>query len=240
MPCGFTKRTSLIKRVSLYPLALELNRSRGWDHNRIATELGLSISTVYNWLHGLNSPYGSCTKPDLSRSASLGYLAGAFVGDGAAIKSSEFHYELRLRVRDHQFAEDVATCASAIIQKSKRPKLDKRGFFVVRFWSRLLYEFLSDWQRIRGTADIFPREFIRGFADAEGTPAVSIYTRLGQNAHEITRELGFYIVLVNTKEWLLEYIRQLLLECTPRFFANVSAHKCGASFRVTASPYRPA
>ena len=178
MPVKTSRRISLAERVAAYPVVLELNRERGMDHTRIAKLLGLPCPTVYNWLHGLNSPFGSCTNPDLRPSASLSYVAGAFLGDGALIKSSAFHYELRLRVRDRQFAETVATCASVVLGKKKLPFFDKKGFFVVRFWSRLLFEFLSDWQRIRETTGLYPSEFIRGFADAEGSPVVSVYTRI--------------------------------------------------------------
>lgn len=178
----------------------------GWSYERIAQNLHLPSSTVYNWVTNRNSPYGSYTTPDLQPSPALSYIAGAFLGDGGLIKSSSFHYELRLRVKDYDFADRVAACLSKIIQKPKQARLDRRKFFLVRIWSRLLFEYLSDWDSIRETSEHFPADFIRGFADAEGTPAVSVYT----NSKSHFRKLSFYIVLVNTDKALLEYIAHLL------------------------------
>lgn len=179
----------------------------GWNHERIAQELRLPSSTVYNWVTDRNSPYGSYTIPDLRPSPALSYIAGAFLGDGGLIKSSSFHYELRLRVRDYDFADRAAACLSRIIRKPKQARVDRKRFFVVRIWSRLLFEYLSDWDSIRETSERFPADFIRGFADAEGTSAVSVYTSSKLNF----RKFGFYIVLVNTDKALLEYIAHLLM-----------------------------
>lgn len=192
---------SLTTRTRTYATVLEL-RSFGWGYKRIARLVGLPCSTVHSWIRGKHSPFGSCSAPNLEPSALLSYIVGAFLGDGGLIRSAQHHYELRFRVRDREFAERFSDCLSAILGKSKKPRQDESRFFLVRVWSRLLFEFLSSWDSIRETARRYPREFIGGFADAEGSPAVSI----GRSR----RVLGVYVVMVNTNRVLLNLVRTLL------------------------------
>jgi len=176
--------------------------SFGWGYKRIARLVGLPRSTVHNWIMGNHTPYGSCNTPNLEPSRFLSYVAGAFLGDGGLIRSAQHHYELRFRVRDHEFAEYFSACLSKVLGKSKTPRTDKNGFFVVRVWSRLLFEFLSSWDSIRETAKQYPLEFIRGFADAEGSPTVSV--------DRSRRVLGVCVVMVNTNRMLLDFVGSLL------------------------------
>jgi len=192
---------SLTTRTRTYATVLEL-RSFGWSYKRIARLVGLPRSTVHSWIRGKHSPFGSCSAPNLEPSALLSYIVGAFLGDGGLIRSAQHHYELRFRARDREFAERFSDCLSAIPGKSKKPRQDESGFFLVRVWSRLLFEFLSSWDSIRETARRYPREFIGGFVDAEGSPAVSI----GRSR----RVLGVYVVMVNTNRVLLNLVRTLL------------------------------
>jgi intein-encoded DNA endonuclease-like protein len=148
-------------------------------------------------------PWESCISPNLSPSPALSYFTGAFVGDGALIRSASYHYELRLRVRDHEFAEKVCDCLSAFLGKRKEVKLDKEGFFEVRTWSGLLYEYASTPNVYYRVAQKFPADFIRGLADAEGSSAASV-------SRSTNPRLGSYIVLVNTNLDLLFFVRKLL------------------------------
>jgi len=188
-------------RIRAYPVALELKDSLGWGPKRIGQHLGLPPSTICNWIHGRFLPYGSCVLPRLEPSPPLSYLIGALRGDGDLIRSRAYHYELRLRVRDLDFAQHFSSCLTAITGRPRSPKLDTRGFFVVRAWSRLLFEYLSEWKSVLGTVDRYPAEFIQGFADAEGSPAVSA---------NLDRPLTLHVVLVNTNRPLLAYIGELL------------------------------
>lgn len=193
---------SLTTRARTYATVIEFRRSFGWGYKRIARLVGLPRSTVHNWIMGKHSPYGSCNTPNLEPSGFLSYVAGAFLGHAGLIRSAQHHYELRFRVKDHEFAECFSACLSRILGKSKTPRTDENDFFVVRVWSRLLFEFLSSWDSIRETAKQYPREFIRGFADAEGSPAVSV----GRSR----RVLGVCIVMVNANRALLDFVRSLL------------------------------
>jgi len=126
------------------------------------------------------------------------------LGDGDLVRSASYHYQLRLRVKDQDFAEKVCSCYSFVIGGPRKVRMDGSGFYVVRVWSRMLYEYLSDAREIHKTVDRVPSEFIKGFADAEGSPAVSV----GQSRNS---SLGFYIVMVNTDLSLLRWIKRLMM-----------------------------
>jgi len=180
---------------------MELKNSLGWGPKRIGEQLRISPSTVCNWTRGRFSPFGSCVVPRLDPSPSLSYLVGAFLGDGALIRSAAYHYELRLRVTDLDFALHFAACLRVTTGRPTRVRLDTRGFFVVRAWSKLLFEYLSSWKSDFETIDRYPAEFIQGFADAEGCPGV---------ASSIGKPFSLNITLVNTEKRLLVYIGKLL------------------------------
>ena len=165
---------SLDARVRVYGRVLEARRDRGSTCETIARQLDLPSSTVYNWIVGKNSPLGSIVVPILTPSPSLSYLAGAMLGDGDLVRSTSYHYQLRLRVKDQDFAEKVGSCYSSVLGRPRKVRKDGSGFYVVRVWSRILYEYLSDTRAIQKTVDRFPSEFIKGFADAEGSPAISV------------------------------------------------------------------
>ena len=194
---------SLDARVRVYERVLEARRVRGFSCETIARQLDLPSSTVYNWIVGKNSPLGSIVVPILTPSPSLSYLAGAMLGDGDLVRSTSYHYQLRLRVKDQDFAEKVCSCYSSVLGRPRKVRKDGSGFYVVRVWSRILYEYLSDTRAIQKTVDRFPSEFIKGFADAEGSPAISV----GQSRKS---SLGFYIVMVNTDLSLLRWIKRLM------------------------------
>jgi hypothetical protein len=133
-------KTSLSVRIKAYTEALELRRKYEWGNRTIAAHVGLPYPTVNSWMVGRHSPFGSCNVPRLGPSRPLSYLAGALLGDGRLIRSPSYHYEMRFRVRDLEFAERVCDCAISVLRKQKSVKLDNKGFYEVRFWSRLLYE----------------------------------------------------------------------------------------------------
>ncbi len=198
-----SRKLSLNARARAYESVLQLRCNCGLTCGTIARRVGLPCSTVYNWVVGKNSPFGSLILPTLTPSPSLSYLAGAMLGDGDLVRSTSYHYQLRLRVKDRDFAEEVCSCFSSVLGRPKNVRNDGNGFYVVRVWSRILYEYLSDTSAIRKTVDQFPSQFIRGFADAEGSPAISV----GQSQNPL---FCFYIVMVNTDVDLLKWIRRLM------------------------------
>jgi intein-encoded DNA endonuclease-like protein len=199
-----TLRTLFLNaRVRVYERVLEARREFGSSYETIAKNLDLPSSTVHNWIVGKNSPLGSFVIPKLTPTPSLSYLAGAMLGDGDLVRSTSYHYLLRLRVKDRDFAEKVCSCFNSVLGRPRHVRKDGNGFYVVRFWSRMLYEYLSDTRSIQKTVDRFPSEFIKGFADAEGTPAISV----GRSRKS---SLSFFIVMVNTDLSLLRWVRHLM------------------------------
>ncbi len=71
-------------------------------------------------------------------------------------------------MRDREFAERVRDCLGAVLHKPLAVRINLKGFYTVRLSSRLIFDYLSSLDSISQTADQFPRDFIRGFADAEG------------------------------------------------------------------------
>ena len=143
---------SLDARVRVYGRVLEARRDRGSTCETIARQLDLPSSTVYNWIVGKNSPLGSIVVPILTPSPSLSYLAGAMLGDGDLVRSTSYHYQLRLRVKDQDFAEKVCSCYSSVLGRPRKVRKDGSGFCVVGFGvayftntSQILAQFRKQW-----------------------------------------------------------------------------------------------
>jgi len=185
-----------------YPRVITLRNDCGWGYKRIAKKVELPASTVHNWLQGRDTSTGSCSRPNLVLSPSLSYLAVAFVGDGGLIRSSSYHYEIRLAVKDLDFAKNFGSCISVVLGRNKLPRLNEIGFYVIRIWSRLLSDYLANRREVQQLAEAYPAEFIRGFADAEGS-AVGSVDRNGVFASSV--------VMVNTDRELLDFVGHLLL-----------------------------
>src|SRR5439155_25235600 len=115
-------------RVRVYERVLEARRDRGSSCETIASQLDLPSSTVYNWIVGKNSPLGSFVVPILTPSPSLSYLAGAMLGDGDLVRSTSYHHQLRLRVKDQDFAEKVCSCHSSVLGRPRKVRKDGSGF----------------------------------------------------------------------------------------------------------------
>src|SRR2546425_12849568 len=123
---------SLDARARAYVRVLRLSHDRGFTCNAIAKQLDLPVSTVYNWIVGKNSPLGSFVVPILTPSPSLSYLAGAMLGDGDLVRSTSYHHQLRLRVKDQDFAEKVCSCHSSVLGRPRKVRKDGSGFYAVR------------------------------------------------------------------------------------------------------------
>src|SRR5438093_13670234 len=96
---------SLDARVRVYARVLRLRHDRRVSCETIAKLLDLPSSTVYNWITGENSPLGSFVIPTLTPSPSLSYLAGAMHGDWHLLRTTSYHFLLRLNVHDLALSE---------------------------------------------------------------------------------------------------------------------------------------
>lgn len=104
---------------------------------------------------------------DLSPSPESAYVFGVCKGDGsvhADLKSKSYY--ISLGCRDKDFTEEFRRCLEKIVGRRIKIYLCSNGQYLVRIRSKMLYEFLKSdpmW-----LAEMFPKEFIRGFADSEG------------------------------------------------------------------------
>lgn len=100
-----------------------------------------------------------------------------------------------LVVKDKDFIEEFKRCAEAVTGVSDKI-IDKRGYFRITVYSKILYEFLKLSlleDHVLWIEPDYPTDFIRGFFDSEGNVA----------------ELS-HIYITNTDKEILYYINALL------------------------------
>ena len=184
--------------------ALDL-RSSGFGYERIGKTLNLPWFTVRSFCR---LPYSSY--PNLNPSPELSYLVGAIIGDGNWYKTNSsfrkryskdyFGYIIRIIVNDRDFAEEVARCLGVLLNKTVPVKsfLSSR----LKAWrvivgNHALYNFLS-----KGCFDEvierYPREFLRGFFDAEG------------NAYYQTRKNRLYLSAGSSNKKYIDLVQKAL------------------------------
>ncbi|ASJ03129.1 hypothetical protein A3L09_07620 [Thermococcus profundus] len=163
--------------------ALEL-REQGLSYSqiteRIAEEFNVKVSkaTVLRWCRGTHNTFNKMRKVNLKPSPALAYIIGAYFGDGTATKGSRYKYNVKLKVVDREFAETFASALKAI-GLNPRTGFENNGTRTGRWYvetsSKSLYLYLkSPKERLFNVAMEYPREFLRGFFDSEGSV---IFTR---------------------------------------------------------------
>ncbi len=158
-------------------------RSDGMSYSHIIREIwgrfGIRLYKSYlnYWLRETADPdfkkYPSTVKV-LRPSEELAYLIGAVAGDGFAYLSSH-QAKIGLAAKDREFVEEFARCLAKVLNRPPpKPRLDRRGRYVVKVQSKMLYGILKkplDLNGIRQFVEHCDRcraSFIRGFADSEG------------------------------------------------------------------------
>lgn len=116
---------------------------------------------------------------DCSPSPELSYIAGAVMGDGT-VRYEGRRYLIELRVTDYDFAYQFSESVRKLNKNGYSPwmkcyklKPTSRGnprkdIYYLRVNSWELYDFLKDLNKVKELARQFPKQFLRGFADAEG------------------------------------------------------------------------
>jgi len=197
----------------LYPKVLEL-ASKGKGPAGIARQLSavyqLSISpgTVRHWMVGDRNPLGGKVRNLLRQepSPALSYVIGANIGDGCTLTDN---WIVKLEVTDRDFAEAFNDNMARLFDRSKpnkilvkRFKVQRLPMYVVRYSCKQLVKLLRlPLKKLLEIAFKFPREFLRGFFDAEGYVGVGIGP-------------GFHLSVgaENTDKSLLLRVKQLLDE----------------------------
>jgi len=169
------RKTSIEKKLELFEKAKKLHQN-GLSFRKIAKILGINRITVMRWIKGINKPSGNWDI-DLSPSPHLSYFLGALLGDGSIRrKVHNYKYEIRLRVKDKDFAEEFAKCSSKILRKKVKigKDIDKTRCgerYSISICNKRLWEFLTmhSMEEIIEIAKAYPKEFLRGLFDAEGS-----------------------------------------------------------------------
>lgn len=146
---------------------------------RIAREFDVRISkaTVLRWCRGTNNTFNKTKRVDLDASPELAYIVGAYFGDASATEGSNYRYKVKLKVVDREFAEAFAGALRGI---GLNPRMGfendrtRTGRWYVEVTSKGLFRFLTGPREgLFEVAGAYPRKFLRGFFDSEGSAVVS-------------------------------------------------------------------
>lgn len=158
--------------------------------------------------------------PNFKDKRTLAYLLGALLGDGSVQryrnkKQRKYDYQIRLKSKDKEFAEDVSSALSKIglhpqIIKLNLSEVNKnwndcwkvlarsKAFY---FWytNLDLEEFLSEPE--------LELLFLKGFFEAEGNFSHGVYLdkRRGKNYHKYSLEI------TNTNEFIMDLVFRILI-----------------------------
>ena|SRR2546425_7039434 len=138
-------------------------------------------------------------------SPELGFVIGAFLGDGSFVQDSDYHHFVKMAVRDFDLAEAFNKCLSVIlsrqINKIIKTRNDGNVYYEVKYSSQPLGLFLEQpLHKLTPFIENFPVDFLRGLFSADGGSCVTI-------AHQKLRPIIF---LSNTNLPLLQESARLL------------------------------
>lgn len=196
---------SIEDRIKLYAEAMRLRKEKGWGDKRIAKALNMSVNTVAGWLYKGYSPIttGNPHMPNLEPSPELSYVIGVVHGDGwiSAVRS-ERHIKKRigLATKDRDFVKRFNINLCKVLKKKNLYSIyfrKSRGYYTLVATSKFLFDFLKKgWENLKHVIERYPGDFIRGFADSEGSVILA------------SRCINLY----NTNLSLLKYVQELLNE----------------------------
>jgi hypothetical protein len=144
------------------------------------------------------------------------YLAGVLHGDGWCTPLT-----LGLRVKDRVFADVFAQAINALFDLSISPKLDERGYWLVRARNKS--------GRFDGLRDHEPTDndelssWLRGLFDSEGNAQLWLNTAKGP--HSYHRRIAFYSTVPGTLIRASDYLDWLEVPNSIRPTKNSLSHK---------------
>jgi len=192
----------------LYRESLELH-AKGLGASRIAARLSdahclrVAPGTISHWIARNRKPrLRNIFQPEPSKA--LSYIIGANLGDGCVLVRTGC---VKLEVTDwdfaHAFNSEMAKLFSRDVPNkilTRRFETDRLPLFVVKYVSRQLTSLLTlPPRQLLQTAFVYPREFLRGFFDAEGHVDVNG-----------TETFQFYVGAENSNRMLLRRIAESL------------------------------
>ena len=177
------------------------------DNLSLANDMGRTEVALRTKAYKLGVKRGDwrSNKPNLTPSPSLSYIVGVVFGDGSpnmgTRKTGRTNYNIDLFVEDRDFIDTFNDALYDIL--GKRYAVNPYGNrYQVRGQSKILYFMLKDrnLDSLRQFIDPFPADFIRGFADSEGS--ICVYNNNGYK--------GATLELSNTNLEVIAFIEILL------------------------------
>jgi intein-encoded DNA endonuclease-like protein len=216
------RKLTLEERIRLYNEAINFRKKYGWGRVLIARKIGVLPGTVEGWI---NKGVKPTTKYNMFRckvSRELSYVIGVIFGDGSVTKSGY----ISLKAMDRDFVEKFALCLTKILNKNC-PVRKSKGVYYVWIGCKLFCNFIRNgFEYLKPFIESYPKDFIQGFADSEGSPNVTIYRDRSKKRFDAR-----VVVATNTNRALLEYIQNLLR----RFFdikSNISLNVKAGKVRI--------
>ena len=218
----------LIKSIfyhDAYKLALKLKEENpDWGCKKIRKEikkkLGIWISanTIYFWVSGRSKP----NITPLKVCPELGYVIGALMSD------CTWSSDVKLRVKDEDFAKEFAHALKEVTGKEYKVKGENEYYKVRLHGSSLRYMIESGlWKVI---ASLYSKEFLQGLYDGDGGVGVGVRTR-------IMFRFQVVVKLTNSNIELLTFVKKMLLE---KFGIQCSLrlqHKRGEKYVIRGQEY---
>lgn len=177
------------------------------DNLSLANDMGRTEVALRTKAYKLGVKRGDwrSNKPNLTPSPSLSYIIGVVFGDGspnmATRKTGRTNYNIDLFVTDKDFTDAFNDALYQILGRRYAVQLygDR---YQVRGQSKTLYFLLKDrdLDSLKEFVDPFPADFIRGFADSEGS--IGVYSNNGYK--------GARLGLCNTNHEVMPFIEMLL------------------------------
>lgn len=191
------------EKIQLYNQVLELRCQTGWGRYRLAQATGATPNQVRKWINGKGFAIQVRHHPDLNPSPDLGYLLGVIYGDGTLTNVDNEDYRICLNATDRDFVERFAQALARVLNRKPIPirSFREQGNGKTRYRayaaSYLLYQWANQpLYKHKELLNKYPREFLRGFFDSEGTIRI--------RKHQST------ISLSNTKQELIALCSKLL------------------------------
>jgi intein-encoded DNA endonuclease-like protein len=175
----------------------------------LSAEYQLSVcpGTVRHWMVGDRKPGETTLVMNTFKwepSPALSYIIGANKGDGCTMTKSGI---VKLEVADREFAEAFNHSMATLFSRSTpnkvlvRRRLDRLPMYIVKYACRQLVRFLRQpLKKLLEFASAYPREFLRGFFDAEGHVSVGV-----------GKEFHLVVGAENSSKPLLLQARRLLM-----------------------------
>jgi len=138
-------------------------------------------------------------------SPELGFVIGAFLGDGSFVQDSDYHHFVKMAVRDLDLAEAFNKALSVVlsrqVNKIIKTRNDGKVYYEAKYSSQPLGLFLEQpLHKLTSFIESFPADFLRGLFSADGCGCVTI----------ANQKLRPIILLSNTNLLLLQESARLL------------------------------